>query len=37
MQVILLLIGFLFLIKGADIFVEGASSIAKSLMYHLCL
>ena len=29
MQVILLLIGFLFLIKGADIFVEGASSIAK--------
>lgn len=29
MQIILLLIGFLFLIKGADIFVEGASSIAK--------
>lgn len=29
MQFILLLIGFLFLIKGADVFVEGASSIAK--------
>ena len=27
-QVVLLLVGFLFLIKGADIFVEGASSVA---------
>lgn len=31
MQVILLLIGFLFLIKGADIFVEGASSISEKV------
>lgn len=31
MNYILLIIGFLFLIKGADIFVEGSSSIAKSL------
>lgn len=29
MEYIILLIGFLFLIKGADFFVEGASSIAK--------
>lgn len=29
MTILLLLIGFLFLIKGADVFVEGASSIAK--------
>lgn len=29
MQFILLLIGFIFLIKGADLFVEGSSSVAK--------
>ena len=28
MQVIILLVGFLFLVKGADWFVEGAASIA---------
>lgn len=31
MQVIILLVGFLFLVKGADWFVEGAASIAKKL------
>lgn len=31
MEYIILLVGFLFLIKGADFFVDGASSIAKSL------
>lgn len=30
-KIFLLIIGFVFLIKGADIFVEGASSIAKKL------
>lgn len=29
MQVIILLVGFLFLVKGADWFVEGAASIGK--------
>ena len=29
LQVIILLAGFLFLVKGADWFVEGAASIAK--------
>lgn len=29
MAILLLIIGFIFLIKGADVFVEGASSIAK--------
>lgn len=32
---LILIIGFALLIKGADVFVEGASSIAKSLMYLL--
>lgn len=31
LQVVILLIGFLFLVKGADWFVEGAASIAKKL------
>ena len=31
LQVIILLAGFLFLVKGADWFVEGAASIAKKL------
>lgn len=31
MSYIILVIGFIFLIKGADLFVDGASSIAKSL------
>ena len=31
MSYILLVIGFIFLIKGADLFVDGASSIAKTL------
>lgn len=31
MEYLLLILGFLFLIKGADLFVEGASSIAKHL------
>ena len=30
-QVVLLLVGFLFLIKGSDFFVDGASSIASHL------
>ena len=30
-QVILLLVGFVFLIKGSDFFVDGASSIASIL------
>ena len=30
-KIILLILGFIFLIKGADIFVEGSSSIAKKL------
>ena len=30
-QVVLLLVGFLFLIKGSDFFVDGASSIASIL------
>ena len=29
--VLLLIVGFVFLIKGADFFVEGSSSIAKRL------
>lgn len=31
LQVVILLVGFLFLVKGADWFVEGAASIAKKL------
>ena len=31
MSYILLVVGFIFLIKGADLFVDGASSIAKAL------
>ena len=31
LQIIILLVGFLFLVKGADWFVEGAASIAKKL------
>ena len=31
LQVIILLAGFLFLVKGADWFVEGAAGIAKKL------
>ena len=31
LQVLILLIGFLLLVKGADWFVEGAASIAKKL------
>ena len=31
---ILLVVGFVFLIKGADFFVEGASAIAKNYMFH---
>lgn len=34
LQVIILLAGFLFLVKGADWFVEGAASIAKSWEFH---
>ncbi len=34
MNYILLLVGFVFLIKGADGFVSGASSIAKNLIYR---
>ena len=30
-QVIILLVGFIFLVKGADWFVEGAASIARKL------
>ena len=31
LKVVILLVGFLFLVKGADWFVEGAASIAKKL------
>lgn len=31
LQVLLLLVGFLLLVKGADWFVEGAASIAKKM------
>lgn len=34
MNYILLIIGFILLIKGADIFVDGASNIAKNLVSH---
>ena len=30
-SIVLLLVGFILLIKGADFFVEGSSSVAKSL------
>ena len=30
LDIILLVVGFIFLIKGADIFVDGASSIAQN-------
>ena len=30
-QIIILLVGFVFLVKGADWFVEGAASIARKL------
>ena len=33
----LLLVGFALLVKGADFFVEGSSSVAKSLRYLLSL
>ena len=36
LQVIILLAGFLFLVKGADWFVEGAASIAKKLGIPSC-
>ena len=31
LQIILLIVGFVFLIKGADWFVDGASNIAKKM------
>ena len=30
-QIIILLVGFIFLVKGADWFVEGAASIARKM------
>ena len=30
-QIIILLVGFIFLVKGADWFVDGAASIAKKM------
>ena len=36
LQVIILLAGFLFLVKGADWFVEGAASIAKKQWEPAC-
>ena len=33
LNIILLIVGFVLLIKGADVFVEGASKVAACLLY----
>lgn len=37
LDIILLVVGFIFLIKGADIFVDGASSTAQNFKVPKCL